>query len=70
MSDDEAWGTRKEIWRTIGGSLSSVRSGDSPDRSADTTTSTAPFWFLGGDEPTKVDATLFGSIVPILLCTA
>jgi len=29
-----------------------------------------PFWALGGDEPTEVDATLFGFIASSLICEA
>lgn len=68
VSDDEAWASKNEIWGTINDALSSVRRSDSPGRGIDTTA--APFWFLGGAEPTEVDATLFGFIVSVLLCTA
>lgn len=30
----------------------------------------APFWVLGGDEPTEADATLYGFIAGALVCTA
>jgi hypothetical protein len=29
-----------------------------------------PFWVLGGDEPTEVDATFYGFITSALVCTA
>jgi len=30
----------------------------------------APFWALGGDQPTEADGTLFGFIVSVMICTA
>jgi hypothetical protein len=30
----------------------------------------APFWVLGGEEPTEADATVYGFLVASLVCTA
>lgn len=66
LTDEEIRASKREIWGTINGVLAGVRS--SP-RAADSK-ARRPFWFLGGDEPTEVDTTLFGFIVSVLLCTA
>lgn len=66
LTDEEIRASKREIWDTINGVLVGVRS--SP-RAADSKTR-RPFWFLGGDEPTEVDTTLFGFIVSVLLSTA
>jgi len=53
---------KTEIWQTIDGLLraskSAVKDNDEP------------FWALGGDGPTEADATLFGFVVSVLICTA
>ncbi|KAJ4388654.1 hypothetical protein N0V93_006113 [Gnomoniopsis smithogilvyi] len=70
-SDAEMRAIKLEIWESISSVLSSVRSKKGPSRD---TKSPKPvselFWFLGGDHPTEVDATLFGYIVSVLLCAA
>lgn len=58
---DEIRAFRQEIWESINGLLVS-----SEARVA----SGGPFWVLGGEEPTEADATLFGFIVSVLICTA
>lgn len=69
LSDEEVRAAKTEIWDTINGVLVSVRSSHAGS-SGDTVSSKRPFWFLGGDDPTEVDTTLFGMIVSVLLATA
>ncbi|GAD97832.1 conserved hypothetical protein [Paecilomyces variotii No. 5] len=57
---------RSEIWEAINGLLISSRAratvnGFPRDQ---------PFWVLEGESPTEADATLFGFIVSVLVCTA
>lgn len=67
LSDEEIRASKREIWDSINGVLVAVRS----SRAAGSSDSkTRPFWFLGGDDPTEVDTTLFGFIVSVLLSTA
>lgn len=70
LSDGEIRAAKMEIWDSINGVLVSVRSSRDAGSSGDAISKTRPFWFLGGDEPTEVDTTLFGMIVSVLLCTA
>lgn len=71
LSDYEARATKNEIWERLSEVLLSVRSKSSPWKNTEgTKPSSMLFWFLGGDRPTEVDATLFGFIVSVLLCTA
>lgn len=66
-SRKEARATKEEIWQSINGVLSAVRARGGSSAAQDTR---APFWFLGGDAPTEVDATLFGFLVSVLMCSA
>ncbi|OCL10999.1 hypothetical protein AOQ84DRAFT_336604 [Glonium stellatum] len=54
---------REEIWEAINELLLSSKTtkGSADGR---------PFWILGGEGPTEADATLFGFIVCVLVCTA
>ncbi|OCK73873.1 hypothetical protein K432DRAFT_410342 [Lepidopterella palustris CBS 459.81] len=54
---------RQEIWEGINALLLSAKF-EADDAS------TKPFWVLGGKGPTESDATLFGFIVSVLVCTA
>lgn len=67
-SRNEARATKEEVWSHINGVLSAVRARRSG--SDDTAGGRAPFWFLGGDAPTEVDATLFGFLVSVFECAA
>ena len=58
---DEIRAFRREIWESVNGLLVSAEGG---------TVSDGPFWLFGGDQPTEADATLFGFIVSVLICTA
>lgn len=58
---DEVRAFRREIWESINGILTS---------SGGKTTAESPFWVLGGEKLTEADATLFGFIVSVLVCTA
>lgn len=62
----EARAAKEEVWRSVSGALEAVwpRAGS---RGVD---SREPCWFLGGDGPTEVDATLFGFLVSVLECSA
>lgn len=70
LSDDEIRASKREIWDSINGVLVAVRSSRSSEKVGAADSKTRPFWFLGGDEPTEVDTTLFGFIVSVLLSTA
>jgi hypothetical protein len=55
---------RQEVWEGVNALLTSARAtatGDASDK---------PFWVLGGKGPTEADATLFGFITSVLVCTA
>jgi hypothetical protein len=58
---DEIRAFRQEIWEHVNGLLVSAEA---------RTAGEGPFWVLGGDNPTEADATLFGFIVSVLVCTA
>lgn len=66
-TDDEVAGFRAEIWQRINEMLVASRSAAA---SASGSEERRPFWALGGEAPTEADATLFGFIVSVLLCTA
>lgn len=71
FSEDEARLTKIEIWESISEVLVFERSKSSPSRiTRAAKPSSELFWYLGGDKPTEVDATLFGFIVSVLLCKA
>ncbi|KUI59765.1 hypothetical protein VP1G_07028 [Cytospora mali] len=71
LSDEEIRASKREIWDRINSVLTSVRSKrSSPHGETTETSKTTPFWFLGGDAPTEVDAVIFGFIVSVLICTA
>ncbi len=55
---------RQEIWEGINALLIDAKwkAIEEPKRHL--------FWVLGGDGPTEADATLFGFIVSVLVCTA
>ncbi|KAI0022462.1 hypothetical protein F4780DRAFT_173420 [Xylariomycetidae sp. FL0641] len=54
----------QEGWEAIGAQLSEAR------LQAPTKNSDAPFWLLGGKQPTEADATLMGFIASAMVCTA
>lgn len=70
LSDEEIRASKREIWDSINSVLVAVRSSKVAGSAGDTDSKARPFWFLGGDEPTEVDTTLFGFIVSVLLSTA
>ena len=61
---DEIRAFRQEIWEAINelliASRTTIKGGPNDN----------PFWVLGGEGPTESDATLFGFIMSILVCTA
>lgn len=70
LSDEEIRASKREIWGSINGVLADVRSSRAAGSPGSSDSKRRPFWFLGGDDPTEVDATLFGFIVSVLLSTA
>ena len=58
---EEIGAFRGEVWESINVLLESSEARIASDR---------PFWILGGEEPTEVDATLFGFITSVLVYTA
>ncbi|KAK3936238.1 hypothetical protein QBC46DRAFT_395557 [Diplogelasinospora grovesii] len=66
---------KEEIWETISNALAEVvnirkQHARASGRDDGSGSDREPFWFLGGKEPTEVDATLYGFIVSVLICTA
>ncbi|KAM0558326.1 hypothetical protein ACHAPJ_005020, partial [Fusarium lateritium] len=61
LTDDEVACSREEIWESVDALLADARTGARGD---------GPFWALGGDRPTEVDATIFGFVVSALICEA
>ncbi|KAJ9220445.1 hypothetical protein C8Q69DRAFT_65575 [Paecilomyces variotii] len=57
---------RSEIWEAINGLLISSRARATVNGAPND----QPFWVLEGDHPTEADATVFGFIVSVLVCTA
>lgn len=55
---------RQEIWEGINALLICARTMATDDAN------NKPFWVLGGEGPTEADATLFGFITSVLICTA
>ncbi|KAF5973152.1 glutathione S-transferase [Fusarium bulbicola] len=62
LTDEEVTELREEVWESVGVLLAEARMRKKGDD--------GPFWALGGDEPTEVDATIFGFIVSSLICEA
>ncbi|KAI9840405.1 MAG: hypothetical protein M1837_001618, partial [Sclerophora amabilis] len=75
---------KHEIWDGINALLSSARrtttvtaaaatsddDDDDDDDDDEDEVAKKPFWLLGGETPTEADATLFGFITSVLVCTA
>ncbi|KAI9934528.1 hypothetical protein ASPWEDRAFT_43957 [Aspergillus wentii DTO 134E9] len=61
FSDEEIKVFKQEIWKDINDLLVSSRAKVDGD---------SPFWALGGEDPTEVDATLYGFIVGSRVCPA
>ena len=61
-SADEVRAFKTEIWATINGLLIESR-----NKASDSKT---PFWALGLENPTELDATLFGAVASTLVSTA
>lgn len=74
---------RLEIWEAVDALLTAsrdkarARDSNKPERvhgvlweGQDRGKDKEPFWVLGGQEPTEADATLFGFVVSVLICTA
>jgi hypothetical protein len=66
FTDEEVTEFKREIWGTIAELLQvSKTEATARGRAGDD-----PFWALAGDQPTEADATLFGFLISVLLCTA
>ncbi|KAF9774858.1 hypothetical protein IL306_007102 [Fusarium sp. DS 682] len=61
LTDEEVKELREEVWESLDALLAEARM--KAKRSG-------PFWALGGNEPTEVDATIFGFIASSLICEA
>ncbi|KAI9736968.1 MAG: hypothetical protein M1834_000557 [Cirrosporium novae-zelandiae] len=66
---DEIRSFRREIWENINALLISSRA-SKVGSDYDDNGNEKPFWILQGVHPTEADATLFGFIVSVLVCTA
>lgn len=65
-SEEEVSLLRDEAWAAINGLISTKR----PKARRNTLNSSGPFWALGGEHPTELDATLFGFLSAVLTCPA
>lgn len=69
LTDDEVQIFKEEVWDSLNALLTeSVKT--SSRKKSKTNDDDAPFWVLGGEEPTEADATVFGFIASALICTA
>lgn len=62
LTDEELATLKEEVWANVDALLSEARV-SKEDRKG-------PFWVLGGERPTEVDATMFGFVVGALCCDA
>lgn len=63
LEEEELATLKGEIWENINAVLEEAKSSRGRN-------SQEPFWVLGGDRPTEVDATMFGFVVGALICDA
>ena len=63
-SDEEVSAMRRECWQSIEDLLA-----ESMKTSRRNGNAKGPFWAIGGDEPTEVDATLFGFTNCVMVAT-
>ena len=63
-SSEQIAAFRREIWQALNDRL-----GSSLAESKSNHERNEPFWILGGARPTEADATLFGFIVSVLVCS-
>jgi len=68
FSAEEIAQFRREIWESFADLLLDVKTRAGRDNKDDD--DDAPFWLLGGSEPTEADTALFGFVASTLLCTA
>ncbi|SPO04555.1 uncharacterized protein DNG_07240 [Cephalotrichum gorgonifer] len=66
FTSEEAKAHKVEIWENINRLLQTSKRKCPTAAAVDG----EPFWALGGSEPTEADATIFGFIVSVLICTA
>ncbi|KAK7942409.1 uncharacterized protein PG986_011522 [Apiospora aurea] len=67
-SGEEIAAFRREVWEGVDALLRASR--DKARAARDTRDEGKPFWILGGEGPTEADATVFGFVVSVLICTA
>lgn len=65
-SEDELDLLRSEAWDAINGLVSAKR----PKARRNILNNSSPFWALGGEHPTELDAALFGFLAAVLTCPA
>ncbi|KAG9237444.1 putative glutathione S-transferase [Amylocarpus encephaloides] len=65
-SYEEIGAFRRHIWESIDALLTESRN----KKKVEDGPSDSPFWVLGGDGPSEVDATVFGFVSSALVCTA
>lgn len=68
FTSEEQNSFKAEIWQGIDALL--VESAKKGSKSKDKAKKSAPYWVLGGSEPTEADSTLYGFIVAGLVCNA
>ncbi|KAK8121538.1 hypothetical protein PG999_005658 [Apiospora kogelbergensis] len=66
---EEMAGFRREIWEGVDALLAASKNKRDKTGSKDDEEG-EPFWVLGGEQPTEADATVFGFVVSVLICTA
>lgn len=65
FTEDEVLMLKEEVWDSVNALLTeSVKTSSRDD------VDEAPYWILGGKEPSEADATVYGFIVGGLICTA
>lgn len=62
FSDEEIATLKEEVWESVDALLVEARKSKAGSKE--------PFWVLGGEEPTEVDATMYGFVVGGLVCDA
>ncbi|KEY66212.1 hypothetical protein S7711_09225 [Stachybotrys chartarum IBT 7711] len=65
LSAEEVETLNEEAWESINAIISEART-----RSSGAVQSREPFWVLGGEQPTELDATIYGFITSSLVCDA
>ncbi|KAK8084241.1 hypothetical protein PG997_005512, partial [Apiospora hydei] len=70
-SGEEIAAFRREVWEGVDALLAASRDKARAARgNNEEGEGKEPFWILGGEGPTEADATVFGFVVSVLICTA